>query len=444
MLKLLTMRIVICAAPKSHGCCIYLKISVDSLALAYALISLVLAENAYGDGNSESEDVSEYWKKAVLVEKSMKKDYGMMMISSLTGDESFRKSLFLENEIPEDELQLLSKIYTNHLEFFSNTLHQSNCVELLANPIESGLQLNQYERIGKAPFYDLRKRKPPKRFWQKCEEDKGGWNVGREILKNVPMNALDRLVKGAKGLDNIVEKVLKSVKKSADEKNAPKKFANRTAAEVIEKLESSDLSVDESIELLEGVHVAETKKDVFDAVVKYVEELPGGESLSEMKLFKLLIEMYGGSTLESLALQVVFSRIAADGWTDFDRTPGTEKSEESWFAVLAEMIDFLDVAMKTATEIERGFILRRHKLSLDVARLVDRMKRNESYFSMLAASIIGDAVFYGSDSLLAMSKLHSLADKNASGLLATNLPAVERTRYNKFLSTITRASKRVY
>ncbi|UMM22411.1 hypothetical protein L5515_003639 [Caenorhabditis briggsae] len=190
------------------------------------------------------------------------------------------------------------------------------------------------------------------------------------------------------------------------------------------------------------------------------------------------------SPLESLALQVVFSRVAADGWTDFDRTPGTEKSDESWFAVLVEMIDFLDMVMKSAknsiiksytalycqlysqvlknsqkfvrnslnavasrtlsVEIEKGFILRRHKLSQDVARLVDGMKRNESYFSMLAASIIGDAVFYGSDSLLAMSKLHSLADNNAPGLLATNLLMVERTRYDKFLSTITRASKRVY
>ncbi|CAP25745.1 Protein CBG05202 [Caenorhabditis briggsae] len=540
----------------------------DSLALAYALISLVLAENAYGDNNSKSEDVFEYWKKSVLVEKSMKKDYGMMMISSLTGDESFQKSLSSENEIPEDELQLLSKIYTNHLEFFSNTLHQSNCVQLLSKSIQSGLQSNQlmslsnrlttsevqitsviYQAVAVAfrcffeatnadivsidDFESLKMKELAKYLSTISEiksrrnvssrnakkladfldfiisvadksydsnylaalsilvlniamvfEDERGWNVGREILKDVPMNALERLVKGAKGLDNQIEKALKSVKKSADEKHAPKKFVNRTAPEVIEKLESSDLSVDESIELLEGVHVAETKKEVFDAVVKFVEELPGGEHLNEMKLFKLLIEMYGGSPLESLALQVVFSRIVADGWTDFDRTPGTEKSDESWFAVLVEMIDFLDVAMKSAknsiiksytalycqlysqvlknsqkfvrnslnavasrtlsVEIERGFILRRHKLSQDVSRLVDGMKRNESYFSMLAASIIGDAVFYGSDSLLAMSKLHSLADKNASGLLATNLPAVERTRYKKFLSTITRASKRVY
>lgn len=259
---------------------------------------------------------------------------------------------------------------------------------------------------------------------------------------------------------------------------------NRTAADVAEKLREPEFAVAEALSLLQGVHTAETKKEVFDSVVKFVEEIPGAESIDEMKLFKLIIEMYGGSQLESLAVQVVFSRIAADGWTEMDRAPGTEKSDESWFTVLVETIDLLDIAMKSAKnsvlksftalfcqlfsqvlknsqkfvrnslnavasrtlspEMETEFVLRRHKLSQDLARLVDAMKRNESYFAMLTASIIGDAVFYGSDSLLAMSKLHSLADKNASALLATNLPVVERTRYKKFLSTITRASKRIY
>lgn len=194
--------------------------------------------------------------------------------------------------------------------------------------------------------------------------------------------------------------------------------------------------------------------------------------------------MYGGSSIESLSLQLVFSRLAADNWTEMDRGPGTEPCEESWFQLLIQLMDLLETIIKSAKnsvlksftalfcqlfshvlknsqklvrhssnavlsqtlskEVTSLCVLRRHKIIQDVARLVDSMKRNESYFAMLTASIIGDAVFYGSDSLLAMSKLHSVADKNASALLATNLPVVERTRYKKYLSTITRASKRVY
>ncbi|CAI2348206.1 unnamed protein product [Caenorhabditis sp. 36 PRJEB53466] len=305
-----------------------------------------------------------------------------------------------------------------------------------------------------------------------------------QILKQAPKEVIGKLVKAGKGTDGKGIGVLKRVKKSIEEENAQSKFVNRSAAEVVDGLAVAEISVADAIKLIQGVHTAEIRKEVFDSIVKFVEDIPGGESLDEIRLFKLIIEMYGGGPLESLALQVILSRVATDGWTEMDRTPGTDQSEESWFRVLVQMIDLLETTIKSAkNSVLKSFtalfcqlfsqvlkntqkfarhsatavssqtlspeattrcVLRRHKLIQDVARLVDAMKRNESYFAMLTASIIGDAVFYGSDSLLAMSKLHSLADRNASGLLATNLPVVERTRYKKFLSTITRASKRVY
>ncbi|KAF1762286.1 hypothetical protein GCK72_010548 [Caenorhabditis remanei] len=540
----------------------------DSLSIAYSLVSLILAESVYGDDQTNSESVSEYWKKEILTEKSMKKNYGMRMLSLLAGEEDLGKYFLTKTEIDDNQLQLLSEIYFNHIEFFSGILHESNCIQLLGKVIDTHLENNQLrllknrirtaetslspilyysiidsfrrffeftnnELISIENFESLKSKEVAKQLPSICSiskkphkmtnknakklenfldlirhvaeksedhtclaafsiltiniailfDDSKTWSVCKSILKNQPIDVLEKLVKAGKGLDNEATSILRETKNLTEERNEPRKFVNRSGSAVIEKLEA-DISVEDSITLLQGVHSSEAKKDVFDSIVKFVEDIPGGESLNELKLYKLLIEMYGGSPIESLALQIVFARIAADGWADLDRTPGTEKTDESWFLVIVKMIDLLETAMKSAknsiiksytalycqlfsqvlknsqkfirnslnavasktltSEMESEFVLRRHKLTQDVARLVDAMKRNESYFSMLTASIIGDAVFYGSDSLLAMSKLHSLADKNTSGLLATNLPVVERTRYKKFLSTITKASKRVY
>ncbi|CAL2036318.1 unnamed protein product [Caenorhabditis brenneri] len=537
---------------------------VDSLSIAYSLMSLILAENAYGDNQSDS--VSEYWTKEVITEKSMKKDYGMRMISSMSGDETALESA---SEIQEDQLELLSKIFMNHMEFFIGTLHESNCIQLLSKVIESHLEKKELKSLANRlrtsevrispilynavvtaarSFFEISDaemilienletikskevmkqlptiseitvapRKTSNKKNMKLEDlhdfifkisDKSedakysiafsllsinlsivfdeskNWEITGKLLRDLPEESLEKLVKICKGSNEKVMGILKEAKKAVEERHTQRKFTNKTASEVIEQLESEELSVENAVMLLQDVHSVETRKEIFDSVVKYVEDMAGGESLNELKLFNVLIEMYGGTPLESLALQIVFSRIAADGWTELDKTPGTEKTDESWFTVLVEMIVLLETAMKSAKnsviksftalycqlfsqvlknsqrfvrnslnavasrtlspEMEMQFVLRRHKLIQDVARLVDAMKRNESYFSMLTASIIGEAVFHGADSLLALAKLHSLADKNASGLLATNLPVVERTRYKKFLSTITRASKRVY
>uniref|UniRef100_A0A1I7TMS9 U3 small nucleolar RNA-associated protein 10 n=1 Tax=Caenorhabditis tropicalis TaxID=1561998 RepID=A0A1I7TMS9_9PELO len=540
---------------------------VYSLSIAYSFMCLILAKNTYGDNQTDSSSVSEYWKSEVLKEKSMRKHYGMKMISAMSGDKELIESLGSPSEISEDQLELLSKVFLNHLEFFSVSLHETNSIQLLSKVIETHLENNQlkvlaarvrsseiensstlYSAVITASrrFFEIsetdliliedlktikqkevmkqlasisavcpKSRTTSSKNHKKLEElfdfiqkvaDKtqetkyliafslltlnfslifDDFNSGcLKTLKSLPEDVLEKLVKIGKDSSEKVKKVLMEAKASAEEEKAPKKFTNRSGAEIIEKLESDDVSTADLLSLLQDVHLPETRKEIFDSLVKFAEDMVGGESLSEIKLFNQIIEMYGGTPLESLALQIVFSRVAADGWTEMDQTPGTEKSDESWFTVLVEMISLLETAMKSAkssivksytaifcqlfsqvlkntqkfvrnslnavasrtlsSEMETLFVLRRHKLIQGVSRLVDGMKRNESYFSMLTASIIGDAVFYGSDSLLAMSKLHSLADKNASGLLATNLPVVERTRYKKFLSTITRASKRVY
>nr|pir hypothetical protein R02F2.7 - Caenorhabditis elegans [Caenorhabditis elegans] len=440
----------------------------DALALAYPFLSLLLADQVYGD-HQNLESLAEFWKNQVLPEKSMKKDFGMRMVSALAGGEPGQLP---ETKIDENQLEMLSKIYENHLEFYTGILSESTCSQLLAKVIEDNLAKNELKQLARrcqtaevcmSPLKEITKHLPSiinscsntrqitaskklknlenlqdflHNVTEKPENDNfsaafallsinislifDNWNFCEKILKTLPKDVLEKLIKAGKGSEN--ENILKVFKKVAQEA-APVKFVNRTAADVAEKLREPEFAVAEALSLLQGVHTAETKKEVFDSVVKFVEEIPGAESIDEMKLFKLIIEMYGGSQLESLAVQVVFSRIAADGWTEMDRAPGTEKSDESWFTVLVETIDLLDIAMKSAKnsvlksftalfcqlfsqvlknsqkfvrnslnavasrtlspEMETEFVLRRHKLSQDLARLVDAMKRNESYFAMV-------------------------------------------------------------
>ncbi|CAB3403580.1 unnamed protein product [Caenorhabditis bovis] len=289
-----------------------------------------------------------------------------------------------------------------------------------------------------------------------------------------------------------IYKIMKSIKRRGESLQDP--TVNRSAQEVndvlsgFEDSESDGEKCEKVIELIRNVHRIETKKDIFESLAKFLENLSGGSTLKELDVFKILIETYGNTHLEPLCAQLVISRVAADRWSELDRLSTNEEveepSEEIWYQIIVKMIELLDAMIKSAkNSIIRQFtavfcqfytnvlkntqkflrnsmnasqsktftdheeyirVLKRHKLQQDVARIVDSMKRHESYFAMLTASIIADGVFNGQLTLLAMAKLHSLAEKNASALLATNLPVVERTRYKKFLPIITRAGKRIY
>ena len=72
------------------------------------MVSLILAESVYGDDQTNSESVSEYWKKEILTEKSMKKNYGMRMLSLLAGEEDLRKYFLTKTEIDDNQLQLVT------------------------------------------------------------------------------------------------------------------------------------------------------------------------------------------------------------------------------------------------------------------------------------------------------------------------------------------------
>ncbi|CAI5443963.1 unnamed protein product [Caenorhabditis angaria] len=458
----------------------------DAGNLGYSLICLLLAENAYCD--EDNGIVIDFWKENVEVEEMQKSPHFALLHLLALGSKSTEKWPKKSLKKLESHPKIL-EIFQNHIEFFAVVLEENTVVQLLKMSLEKEEKLKMLaRRCGIAGISGLL----TKAVLEVGENPKiidfltnlDGVIEGKEDLFaifNLLINSAETSIatqnllrKYAKTYPEIFQKFVKKSKNAFLRENfkgpemSETKYVNRTAEEINQVLlEEEQVDLEKICVVLKSVHTWEVKQAIFENLTKLVENLEGGENPQELDLYKQIIRIYANSNLESLAIQLILTRLASDDW------PENRKNSPDVLTKLTELLDVMirdakNSIIKNFTAIfcqlfsdllrsvqrflrnsenfgeEEDAILRKHKLIQDISRIVDLMKRHESYFSMLAASMISDTVFNGSATILTMAKLHSLADRNASALLATNLPVVERTRYSKFLPIITKASKKVF